>query len=682
MQGLAAGIRWAYFLSASLLVGVFACLALVARPAARAAGPETDAALAPLDRRLLALARWWLVVALAAALLDLWRQTAVATGLGFPGNLAPAALASVLAGTQYGAVWLARQGLLVLAGALLLLAGETGRAAAGPDWLALRVETGGLAALSLSLVGAAGHAASAQQVPLLAIAVDAVHLVATGVWFGALVPLFMLLGWSRTLPDAAAARVAATATGRFSVVGLTAVGLLVATGLFSAWEQVGSFPALFGTSYGQWLCLKIGLLLGLVAIAAANHLGLKPRLARAAAGGATGPARAAVRRLRRHVAAEVVLGTAVLGVVGILGLSTPARHDPVTWPFAFRMSWEVTRTLPGVQTRVAVGSQVALLGLLAALLAVMLRRGRWPWVLGAGCAAVGVGLAVALPPLAQVDAYPTTYLRPPVPYTAGSIADGGALYARNCTACHGPHGYGDGPAASRLRPRPADLTAKHTADHTAGDMYWWLTHGIRDSAMPAFGDRLSPEERWDLINFLRTLGTAERARALGPEAEGRPWFIAPDFSFTPGIGGSRSLKDYRGERPVVLVFFTLPGSGERLSRLNAVYPALVRAGADVLAVPLRAPRDVYRNLGERLLFYPVVVDGAAEAAAAYGMFRPDPESPLPSHLEFLIDRQGYVRARWAPGDEPGWADPARLVAQVERLVREPAVTAIPDEHVH
>jgi putative copper resistance protein D len=55
-----------------------------------------------------------------------------------------------------------------------------------------------------------------------------------------------------------------------------------------------------------------------------------------------------------------------------------------------------------------------------------------------------------------------------------------------------------------LLQRPADLTAPHTSDHTSGDLFWWITHGL-GLAMPAFGDRLSPAERWDLVNFVRSL---------------------------------------------------------------------------------------------------------------------------------------------------------------------------------
>jgi putative copper resistance protein D len=676
VEAFAVAVRWLHFTGATVLVGVFAFLLVIARPASRAAGPDGMAMLEGLDRRLLGLARWMLAATVAASGLDLWRQTAVATGAGLGASLAPTALGAVLLTTQYGAVWLTRQALLVLAGGLLLLADEPRDAR---DWHALRLQAGGMSALSLSIIGAASHAASAQELPGLAIVVDAVHLLATGVWLGALGPLAILLHRTRGLPEPVGTALAAGATRRFSRLGLASVLALIASGTFNSWAQVNSVPALVGTAYGRWLLLKVGLLLPLVAIAAVNHFVLKPALVAAATTGRQ--ATRVVGRLRRHVIAELALGAAILAVVAVLGLTTPARHDQVSWPLTYRLSWDATRSLPGVQTRVAIGSQMALFGFVAALLAAILKTRRWPVVLGAGAVAAVAGALVALPPLA-VDAYPTTYLRPTVTYTAGSIVEGAEVFRSQCAVCHGEHGYGDGPAASGLRPRPADLTARHTADHTAGDMFWWLTHGIPGSAMPGFADRLSVDQRWDLINLIRILASAERARPMGPEIVPVPWLVGPDFTYTRGVGETRNLKDYRAERIVVLVLFTLPGSGPRLSQLQAAYGPLVRAGAEVLGIPVRSRGNVYRDLGNRPVAFPIAVDGAAEAAEAYRYLRPEPEEPAPDHLEFLIDRQGYVRARWSPAQGEGWSDPERLVAQVQRLAREPERAPAPAEHVH
>ena len=517
----------------------------------------------------------------------------------------------------------------------------------------------------------AGHAASAEG-STLAMALDALHVLATGVWAGGLVPLALSLAWSRGLPSSAAA---ATAAERFSRVGLGAVTVLGATGVYAAWQQVGGVPALLGTAYGRWLLLKLILFGALLPLAARNLLVWRRRLA--AAGPETPQAVAA---LRGNVLLEAALVGAILIVVAVLGLTTPAQHDEITWPLPFRFDWAATKALPGVQPRVAIGSQVATLGLVALLLALVIRPRRWRVAALGGGIGLALGAVLALRPLA-VDANPTTYVRPAVPYSAASIVQGEGLYRTHCQACHGVAGYGDGPARAGLPRPPADLTAQHAADHTAGDLFWWLTHGIPGSGMPGFADQLTPEARWDVINFVRVLGAAERSRDLGPIATVRPAAVAPDFTFTTGVGEGRALRDWRGRGIVLLVFFTLPGSVDRLVELNRLSPALKLRGGEILGVPLGDPGAVYRALGGRPVFFPIAIDGATEAGAAYMQFRRDltaeglrPEPPPVPHMELLVDRQGYLRARWIPRDlghaTEGWSDLGPLLAEIDRLARE------------
>jgi putative copper resistance protein D len=679
----AAGIlvRWVHVAAAATLVGAFGFLVGVARPAAREAGLVDSGAFTPLDRDLLALGRWALGVTLASALLDLARQATVVSGESLFTSLAWPTLGAVLDETRYGAVWLARQAFLVLLAALVL-----GRDAErdGRDWLAFRLEAAVLAAVGLGLAGAAGHAAAAagddSRLPL---ALDAVHLLATGVWLGALVPFAVFLRWLEGQPEPASARAAAQATRRFSALGLAGVLLLAASGVYNAWQQVGGFAPLLGTSYGHWLLAKLGLVVALLGVAAVNLLVIRPRLLAAAATGAAarGPL---VRRLRHRVLVEAGLGLLVLGMVAVLGLTTPARHATIDWPLTFRFDWDATKDLPGVRTRVAVGSQLALLGLVAALLGGLVRRRHWGWLVAGGVVGAALGLGIALPAL-SVDAYPTTYLRPAVTYTATSIARGAALYGTHCASCHGPGGAGDGPAGASMTPPPADLTAPHASDHTAGDLFQWITRGTGRSPMPAFGSRLSPEERWDTINFVRTLAAVESARSLGPIASPTPAIVAPDFPYTTGIGEPIALRDERGRASILLVFFTLPHSAARLVRLAELYPQIRSRRADVLGVPVRDAADVYRRLGQRPVLFPIAVDGAADAVATYALFGralgagrvTDP----PPHLEFLVDRQGYLRARWIP-PAPGWDDEGRLLGELDRLAAEVRRASDPDEHVH
>jgi putative copper resistance protein D len=392
------------------------------------------------------------------------------------------------------------------------------------------------------------------------------------------------------------------------------------------------------------------------------------------------------------VLGEVALVAAILVAVAVLGLTTPARHDEIAWPLSFRLDWEATKALPGVQPRVAIGSQVATLGLILLLLALVVRPRRWRVAALAGGVALALGATVALHPLA-VDANPATYLRPTVPYAAASIVQGRGHYRAHCQSCHGVGGSGDGPAAGALPRRPADLTAQHANDHTAGDLFWWISHGIPGSGMPGFAGQLAPDERWDVINFVRVLGAAERIRDLGPVASSRAAAVAPDFAFTTGVGEGRALRDWRGRGVVLLVFFTLPASADRLVELNGLTLGLRLRGGEILGVPLTDARGVYRALGNRSVFFPLAVDGAPEAAAAFTTFRRDltpeglrPEPPAPAHMELLVDRQGYIRARWIPRalgrDTDGWADPARLLAEVDRLARETPAVPVAAEHVH
>jgi putative copper resistance protein D len=273
-----------------------------------------------------------------------------------------------------------------------------------------------------------------------------------------------------------------------------------------------------------------------------------------------------------------------------------------------------------------------------------------------------------------------------------SVASGAALFRTHCVTCHGAGGRGDGPGGAGLPRPPADLTAPHTAQHTAGDMFWWLTHGIPAGGMPPFGAVLAEEERWDLINFIRTLAAGDQARqmtALVPP--GRPWLVAPDLAIVVGPAPPQSLKDLRDRWMVLLVVFTLPESRARLGQLAEAYNTLQALGTEVVAVPQGDGSDIIRRLGARPpILYPVITDGAADIATAYALLGRglgpaslSPRAAPPLHVEFLVDRQGYIRARWLPGSPgPGWDTMQTLVEQIQLIDKETPAGPAPDEHVH
>jgi copper transport protein len=131
----------------------------------------------------------------------------------------------------------------------------------------------------------------------------------------------------------------------------------------------------------------------------------------------------------------------------------------------------------------------------------------WLW-LGAsvalvGLVALGFGLTARQGPSAA--ALPRVN---PVPPTEDSLARGRQMYDESCAACHGTMGRGDGPVGLTLNPRPADLWVHmQPGVHSDGQLFEWVTNGFPNSAMPAFGDDYSEDDRWHTINFIRTFAT-------------------------------------------------------------------------------------------------------------------------------------------------------------------------------
>jgi len=141
---------------------------------------------------------------------------------------------------------------------------------------------------------------------------------------------------------------------------------------------------------------------------------------------------------------------------------------------------------------------------------------------------------------------------------------------------------------------------------------------------------------------------------------------------------------------VLLVLFSWPQSRERLAQLARLYPELTRGNTVLLAVPEDDPdaKELAEITAE--VPFPVVTEGAHEVVRSYGLFRrtlskPDLLGPgtLPAHMEFLVDRFGYLRARWIPeADGPGWSNTQMLTQQVAQLNREKEILPPPGDHVH
>ncbi|MFD8426647.1 copper resistance protein CopC [Streptomyces coelicoflavus] len=341
--GLHKTARYLSYLAVALLVGTAAFVALCR--------PPDPAAL----RRTL-VAAWWTLLAATVALLVL--RAPYEAGTGPSAALDPAALGDTLT-TRPGVLLLVRLGLLVPVALYLVHAARTARAdRRGGRRTALTGAVGVVLAVGLALTWAAAeHASAGTQVPV-AMTSSVLHLLATAVWLGGLAALLTTLRSARPAPDAAT-------VARFSRAALTAVTVLVVTGVYQSWRGLGSWQALTGTAYGRLLLAKVILVAVLLAAAAVSRRwtaalvtepaavrepgrvpervpqpagGPPPEAPRPEAPRATHPSRAgtgagtgtgtgsALRRgLYRSVLVEAVVAAVVLGVTTVLTATPPGR---------------------------------------------------------------------------------------------------------------------------------------------------------------------------------------------------------------------------------------------------------------------------------------------------------------------------------------------------------------------
>jgi copper transport protein len=225
---------------------------------------------------------------------------------------------------------------LLLVGAVPVLLGVRGHFGVGhrrPRWLLPSVLAVGSGLLVTT--GLAGHATTGAA-PAVGLALDVVHLGAASVWVGGLVLLaaFLVGPPSRVPQPVDPGAVIRTVSAWL----LAAAAAVVGSGTGQAFRQVGSRYALFHTTYGRTLLVKLALVLALVSLGALSRRlvhgtwGLRrtrrPGAPARVGGGAGTPALAAPRRsrLRWSVVAETALVVAVLGVTSLLVADVPARQ--------------------------------------------------------------------------------------------------------------------------------------------------------------------------------------------------------------------------------------------------------------------------------------------------------------------------------------------------------------------
>jgi len=90
----------------------------------------------------------------------------------------------------------------------------------------------------------------------------------------------------------------------------------------------------------------------------------------------------------------------------------------------------------------------------------------------------------------------------PVQKDAAAVDRGQKLFEQFCANCHGKSGQGDGPVAAALKPSPSNL-AERAGHHSDGDFAWKIANGR--GSMPAFKNRLTENQIWDLTHFIQSL---------------------------------------------------------------------------------------------------------------------------------------------------------------------------------
>lgn len=274
-------------------------------------------------RALLAGAWGGLVIATAAVLA---LQGPYGAGFGIGRALDTGLLRTTLS-TRLGEALVVRLALLAATAALLAWLYPR-LPTASPRARTLAAATGAVLTVGIATTWAvSGHAYTGIQTAL-AVPVDVAHLTAMAVWLGGLTVLAAIV-LGRGGPEQRAEQ--ARLVRRFSPVALTCVIVLIGTGTYQSWRQVGTPSALTGTAYGRLLLVKLAgvlLLIGLGCLARrwiARH--------RDGSGGHDTPgdgdvdrsAPAAISTLRRSVAGEVVVGICVLALTSALVTASPAR---------------------------------------------------------------------------------------------------------------------------------------------------------------------------------------------------------------------------------------------------------------------------------------------------------------------------------------------------------------------
>jgi putative copper resistance protein D len=311
-------IRWLHLSASMLLAGLFLFEAVIVVPAARKPSANIGHLLGRIHQLTCRTALWTLLVALMSWFGWSWLVASTMTGDDLIECLESGDWLTVLTGTQFGHIWLFRVIVSLVFGIILwVMARTSGRRSF------LRTTLVGLSVIELVSLAWAGHAtASPGPFGIVHLLGDALHLLTSAFWPGALVPLAAFLFLLLKSSQVEAIGLAAPVVRRFSASSQIAVAGMALTGLLNSILMVGSFRALLTSAYGQILVSKLILFFAMVGFGAWNLFLLKPRIA-AELPTVNLAQKSAIHLLLRNVLWEIGLGTLVILIVGLLGITPP-----------------------------------------------------------------------------------------------------------------------------------------------------------------------------------------------------------------------------------------------------------------------------------------------------------------------------------------------------------------------
>ena len=252
-----------------------------------------------------------------------------------------------------------------------------------------------------------------------------------------------------------------------------------------------------------------------------------------------------------------------------------------------------------------------------------------------------------------VAAYPTSFFVTPTGFAAAAIVHGERIYQADCASCHGASGQGDGPAAGTLPVHPPDLTGRRLLEFSDGDLFWLTGHAVGTHE----------DDRWDLVDYLRAHDRGDFMRRSG---RGVVPVRIPQFNAACADGSEIDSDDLRGQ----VVRIVAPDAAMQVE-------PLVDPGVPLVTIALSAA--VSAHTADQ----PGAVGCVAqpETREAFAVLLGTTPDAL-AGSQFLVNSNGWLRARWRPGEAGGWTTPKRLATRVQALAEHPLPADPASGHTH